>query len=64
LEAALEAELAEIIYRDNQEEGINRHGHGSKLLRTSEGSMELSTPRDHLAEAFEPGVKETANDIS
>jgi len=56
LEAALEAELANHL-QDNQEEGESnrRNGHGSKLLRTSEGSMELSTPRDRSG-SFEPEI--------
>ncbi len=38
LEAALEAELSEHL-RENEEEEINRrNGHGSKQLRTSEGT--------------------------
>jgi len=56
LEAALEAELTDHL-QDDQEEGEanRRNGHGSKLLRTSEGTMELSTPRDRSG-SFEPEI--------
>lgn len=55
LEAALEAEL-EDHFRENKEEQINRrNGHGTKLLRTSEGTMELTTPRDRSG-SFEPEI--------
>jgi putative transposase len=55
LEAALEAEM-EGHLQENKEEEINRrNGHGSKQLRTSEGSMELSTPRDRSG-SFEPEI--------
>ena len=45
LEAALEAELENHL-QENTEEVNRRNGHGSKLLRKSEGTMDLSTPRD------------------
>jgi putative transposase len=55
LEAALEAELEE-HFQENKEEQINRrNGHGTKQLRTSEGTMELSTPRDRSG-SFEPEI--------
>ena len=55
LEAALEAEL-ENHFEENKEEEINRrNGHGSKQLRTSEGTMELTTPRDRSG-SFEPEI--------
>ena len=55
LEAALEAELEE-HFQENKEEQINRrNGHGTKLLRTSEGTMELTTPRDRSG-SFEPEI--------
>jgi putative transposase len=55
LEAALEAEL-EDHFQENKEEQINRrNGHGTKLLRTSEGTMELTTPRDRSG-SFEPEI--------
>src|SRR5579862_9766605 len=55
LEAALEAEL-ESHLEENKEDQINRrNGHGSKQLRTSEGTMELTTPRDRSG-SFEPEI--------
>lgn len=55
LEAALEAELEE-HFQENKEERINRrNGHGTKQLRTSEGTMELTTPRDRSG-SFEPEI--------
>ena len=55
LEAALEAELEE-HFHENKEEQINRrNGHGTKQLRTSEGTMELTTPRDRSG-SFEPEI--------
>lgn len=60
LEAALEAEL-EVHLRESREgvdpsEQLNRrNGHGSKQLRTSDGVVELSTPRDRMC-SFEPEI--------
>jgi putative transposase len=55
LEAALEAELENHLQENKEEEINRRNGHGSKQLRTSEGSMELSTPRDRMG-SFEPEI--------
>lgn len=55
LEAALEAELENHLQENNEDESNRRNGHGSKQLRTSEGSMELSTPRDRMG-SFEPEI--------
>ena len=55
LEAALEAELENHLQENNEDESNRRNGHGSKQLRTSEGSMELSTPRDRTG-SFEPEI--------
>lgn len=55
LEAALEAELTDHLQENKEEEANRRNGHGSKQLRTSEGSMELSTPRDRSG-SFEPEI--------
>jgi putative transposase len=55
LEAALEAELEE-HFQENKDEQINRrNGYGTKQLRTSEGTMELTTPRDRSG-SFEPEI--------
>ena len=55
LEAALEAELEDHLQENTDEEANRRNGHGSKQLRTSEGTMELSTPRDRTG-SFEPEI--------
>lgn len=55
LEAALEAELNDHLQETKEELPNRRNGHGSKLLRTSEGSMDLSTPRDRTG-SFEPEI--------
>lgn len=55
LEAALEAELENHLQENKEDEINRRNGHGSKQLRTSEGSMELSTPRDRMG-SFEPEI--------
>jgi putative transposase len=55
LEAALEAELENHLEENKAEDSNRRNGHGTKRLRTSEGSMELSTPRDR-AGSFEPEI--------
>lgn len=55
LEAALEAELTDHLQEKKEEEINRRNGHGSKQLRTSEGTMELTTPRDRSG-SFEPEI--------
>jgi len=55
LEAALEAELSAHLDGQSEEEPNRRNGHGSKRLLTSEGSMELVTPRDRQG-SFEPDI--------
>src|ERR1043166_1153752 len=66
LEAALEGELAAHLSEegaaDEMEDGParagganRRNGHGSKDLKTSEGSFSLSTPRDRRG-SFEPQI--------
>lgn len=57
LEAALEAEMENHLQQELPEEtpSNRRNGHGSKQLRTSEGTMELSTPRDRSG-SFEPEI--------
>jgi len=55
LEAALEAELESHLQENKEAEVNRRNGHGSKLLRTSEGTMDLSTPRDRSG-SFEPEI--------
>jgi putative transposase len=55
LEAALEAELEDHLQDNHEEESNRRNGHGTKFLRTSEGPMEFSTPRDRSG-SFEPEI--------
>jgi putative transposase len=55
LEAALEAELEDHLQEHIEHEPNRRNGHGIKQLRTSEGTMELSTPRDRTG-SFEPEI--------
>lgn len=57
LEAALEAEMENHLRVNVEEQGESnrRNGHGTKQLRTSEGTMELSTPRDRIG-SFEPEI--------
>lgn len=55
LEAALEAELENHLQDSKEQEVNRRNGHGSKQLRTSEGTMELSTPRGRLGN-FKPEI--------
>lgn len=55
LEAALEAEMEDHLQEQLEDEPNRRNGHGSKQLRTSEGTMELSTPRDRTG-SFEPEI--------
>lgn len=55
LEAALEAELENHLGENKEDEINRRNGHGSKQLRTSEGTMELTTPRDRSG-SFEPEI--------
>jgi transposase-like protein len=57
LEAALEAELENHLQErsEDDDQPNRRNGHGTKQLRTSEGTMELSTPRDRGG-SFEPEI--------
>lgn len=58
LEAALEGELSAHLKEEQPFLGGSanrRNGHGRKTLRTSEGAIELATPRDR-AGTFEPEV--------
>jgi transposase-like protein len=55
LEAALEGELSAHLTEEDDDEGNRRNGHSSKTLKTSEGSLELSTPRDRHG-SFSPEI--------
>lgn len=56
LEAALEGELSAHLKEEQPflgDRANRRNGHGTKILRTGQGAIELSTPRDR-AGTFEP----------
>ena len=53
LEAALQAELEDHLDEDQRLEGNRKNGHSTKQLKTEEGTIDLSTPRDRSSE-FEP----------
>lgn len=55
LEAALEAELEEHLDEDQRLKGNRKNGHGTKQLKTAEGPLELSTPRDRTSD-FDPQI--------
>ena len=53
LESALEAELDQHLDEEQRIKGNRKNGYGSKQLKTGEGTLDLSTPRDRLGD-FEP----------
>ena len=53
LESALDAELDTHLDEQQRSKGNRKNGYGVKQLKTSEGTVDLSTPRDRLGE-FEP----------
>jgi transposase-like protein len=55
LESALEAELEVHLDDEQRKNGNRRNGQSSKLLKTAEGSFELTTPRDRNSD-FEPQI--------
>ena len=55
LETALEAELEAHLDQERRKNGNRRNGQSTKLLKTAEGSFELSTPRDRNSD-FEPQI--------
>lgn len=55
LEAALEAEMEAHLDEDERERGNKRNGKGQKTVRSSLGSVELSTPQDRQS-SFEPQI--------
>eukprot|EP01041_Mallomonas_annulata_P037830 gene37830-61207_t len=55
LEAAMEAELDERLDDEQRENGNRRNGHGTKRLRTGDGTIDLDTPRDRSS-SFEPQI--------
>jgi putative transposase len=55
LEASLESEMDEHLNEIERTKGNRRNGTNKKLLKTSEGSFELETPRDRES-TFEPEI--------
>ena len=55
LEAALKAELEEHIDESERQKGNRKNGYGTKQLKTAQGTLEISTPRDRSGE-FEPQI--------
>lgn len=55
LESALEAEMEEHLDESERFKGNRRNGTSKKLLKSSEGSFELETPRDRES-SFEPDI--------
>jgi len=50
LEAALQAEMEDHLDEEQRFKGNRKNGHTAKELRTAEGTIELSTPRDRNSE--------------
>lgn len=55
LEAAMESELEEHLDDEQRDNGNRKNGHGTKKLKTADGTIELDTPRDRSA-SFEPQI--------
>src|ERR1051325_4816249 len=55
LEAALQAEMEEHLDDEQRLKGNRKNGHSTKELKTAEGTIDLSTPRDRTSE-FDPQI--------
>lgn len=55
LESALEAEMDAHLDEDERKKGNRRNGSNKKVLKTSDGSFELETPRDRES-SFNPEI--------
>ncbi len=55
LESALEAEIEEHLNENERNRGNRKNGTSKKLVKTSDGSFELETPRDRES-SFEPEI--------
>lgn len=55
LESALDAELSAHLDEEEREKGNRRNGSGKKIIKSSDGSFELETPRDREG-TFEPEI--------
>jgi putative transposase len=55
LESALEAEMEEHLDESERSKGNRRNGSNKKMVKSSDGSFELETPRDRES-SFEPDI--------
>lgn len=55
LESALDAEVEEHLDEGERNRGNRRNGKGKKIIKSSDGSFELETPRDREG-SFEPDI--------
>lgn len=55
INSMLEGELEGHLDQDERQSGNRKNGKGSKVLKTSAGSIEINTPRDRLG-SFEPEI--------
>lgn len=55
INSMLEGELEGHLDEDERQKGNRKNGKGSKVLKTSAGSIEINTPRDRLG-SFEPEI--------
>ncbi len=55
LESALQAEIEEHLDNEQRLKGNRKNGRTTKELKTAEGTIDLSTPRDRTSE-FEPQI--------
>src|SRR5215210_6447877 len=55
LEAAMEEELNEHLDDEERDKGNRKNGRTPKQLKTSEGTLEIETPRDRSS-SFEPQI--------
>lgn len=55
LETALQGELDAHLDEEQRDTGNRKNGHTGKRVKTSQGSLELNTPRDRLG-SFEPQI--------
>ena len=63
LEAALEAEMEAHLNPQERERGNKRNGKGSKTIKSSEGSFQITTPEDRQS-TFTPQIIKKPGDGS
>ena len=59
LESALESEMEEHLDESERSKGNRRNGTSKKIVKSSDGSFELETPRDRESD-FEPDIQTKA----